>query len=357
MSPAEPAHLDIAAGSNPGVSGKNNEDRFAVSTQAAGPGREQPSVLAVVSDGIGGHRAGEVAAEIAVETITQLVANANTEDPVSVLEEAITNASQAIYRESESEADHRGMGATCACAWVIGDQLYTASVGDSRIYLVRNGRIHQLTTDHTWIQEAIDQGVLTADEARGHPNAHVIRRYLGSRTAVVPDVRLRLRTGESEEQSRANQGLPLRPGDLIMLCSDGLTDLVTDEEILATLSNENQNDAVDTLIDLANERGGHDNITIVLLHVPQPEMATMPVGVAPATSPNPQPRIATMPVGVAPAASPDPQPKSPAIFPQLVAPRSRLFLFACLSVIGLLAVGALLVGGLYSFFDGFSLFP
>jgi protein phosphatase len=343
MRQAERPHLDIAASSHPGISGKNNEDRFAVSSQPGGLDRE-PSVLAVIADGIGGHRAGEVAAEIAVETITRVVAGGEPGEPVALLEAAISAASQAIFQQSESEAEQKGMGATCACAWVIGERLYTASVGDSRIYLMRSGRIHQLTTDHTWIQEAIDQGVLTADEARGHPNAHVIRRYLGSRQAVVPDLRLRLRKGESDEQSRANQGLPLRPGDLVVLCSDGLTDLVSDEEIQETLKTQPQDQAVDALIDLANQRGGHDNITVISLQVPQAETAAVPVVAV--KSAQAEPEVAQ--TQRIPVAAPVAKARTE---------RSRLYLLGCLGVAGLLVLGVVLLGGLYSLLDRFNLSP
>jgi protein phosphatase len=159
------------------------------------------------------------------------------------------------------------MGATCACAWVIKDRLYTASVGDSRIYLVRNQKIRQLTIDHTWVQEALDHGALTPDQARNHPNVHVIRRYLGSEQPVEPDFRLKLEAGESDSQAERNQGFRLRRGDRLLLCSDGLTDLVEDEEIRAALQTNQLDAAVQYLINLANHRGGHDNITVVALHV------------------------------------------------------------------------------------------
>jgi protein phosphatase len=173
------------------------------------------------------------------------------------------------------------MGATCACAWVIGNRLFTASVGDSRIYLLRGGRILQLTTDHTWVQEAIDSGVLTPDQARRHPNAHVIRRYLGSRQGVVPDLRLRLQpaaAGQSDFAAETNQGATLLPGDLVLLCSDGLTDVVSDDEILRQIRQGGRlEDGLNQLLDLANRRGGPDNITMILLRMPPGESPTTPM--------------------------------------------------------------------------------
>ena len=279
MIPAERAHLTVTAVSHPGMTRKNNEDRYAVSAYTTPGEHALPSVLAVVADGIGGHRAGEVAAEIAVETICADIARSDASQPVQTLREAIVHAGQAISEMAATDAELEGMGSTCACAWVIGSHLYTAAVGDTRIYLIREDRIHQLTTDHTWVQEAIEHGVLAPEEARKHPNAHVIRRFLGSQQEVVPDTRLRLRPGESDAQADANQGLQLHPGDILVLCSDGLTDLVNDNEILSTLRTRNNRGALEDLVKQSNRRGGHDNVTILTLAVPTIESPTIPVSV------------------------------------------------------------------------------
>ena len=114
----------------------------------------------------------------------------------STIEDAVTEASDAVAAHAASNEDLRGMGATCAMAWIIGDELHTAYVGDSRIYLMRAGRIQQLTTDHTWVQEAMEKGILTPEQARTHPNVHVIRRYLGSAEPPEPDFRLKWFDGE-----------------------------------------------------------------------------------------------------------------------------------------------------------------
>lgn len=269
MIAVDKAHLFVAARSHPGMSGKANEDRYLVAAYQLKKFSATPAVLAVVTDGIGGHRGGEVAAEIAVNVIRQVVSGSNGSRPVEILRQALLNASQAIYQKAGTDQNLQGMGTTCACTWIIGDRLYTSSVGDSRIYLIRDGHIQQLTTDHTWIQEALDQGLLTAEQARSHPNAHVIRRYLGSRNLINPDTRLRLKASETNAQAEANQGCRLRPGDQILLCSDGLTDLVAEAEILAMIKDGHSAKAIDQLVDLANQRGGHDNITVVTLGIPQ----------------------------------------------------------------------------------------
>jgi protein phosphatase len=185
------------------------------------------------------------------------------------IEDAVTEASDAIAAHSASNDNLRGMGATCAIAWIIGDQLYTAYVGDSRIYLMRGGRIQQVTVDHSWVQEAIEKGLLTPELAREHPNVHVIRRYLGSPEPPDPDFRLKVFDGESDQQAEANQGLQLLPEDVLLLCSDGLTDLVWNDEILETIrTRPSLKESARALVDLANSRGGHDNTTVVLISVP-----------------------------------------------------------------------------------------
>ena len=185
-----------------------------------------------------------------------------------LLEEAwdVIEASEAIAAHAASNENLNGMGATCATAWVVGDKLHTAYVGDSRIYLIRGGRIQQLTVDHTWVQEAIDKGVLTPEAARQHPNVHVIRRYLGSPTPPEPDFRLKLFNDEGDQHAENNQGLHMMPGDTLLLCSDGLTDLLWNDEILEVIrSKPTLKEASKALIEIANSRGGHDNITVVLI--------------------------------------------------------------------------------------------
>lgn len=264
------AHLHVSALSHAGMSGKNNEDRYSVSSFQLGKDDPRPAVFAVIADGIGGHRAGEVAAELAVNYISQGVADSNARKPLNILENAIQEASQSIAAHSAGRNDEAGMGSTCACAWIIENKLYIASVGDSRIYLLRGKFIRQITTDHTWVQEAIEKGILTPDEARNHPNVHVIRRHLGGLQLPNVDFRLKLDDAESDEEAEANQGYELDAGDVVLLCSDGLTDLVWDDEILKMIrSKKDLKSAAEALVDLSNQRGGHDNITVILISMPR----------------------------------------------------------------------------------------
>ena len=270
MIPTDRAHLNVAAQTHAGMTGKNNEDRYAITSFLLSEDDPTPVLFAVVADGIGGHRAGEVAAELAVDHITQAIAESDAYRPKKVLEQAIHEASDAIADHAASSDEKKGMGATCACIWIIGDKLYTATVGDSRIYLLREGRIQQLSTDHTWVQEAIEKNIITPEMAHDHPNVHVIRRYLGSPEPPEVDFRLRTYASEADALAEDNQGMQVSSGDTFLICSDGLTDLVWNDEISEIIRAKPTLKAVaQELVDTANKRGGHDNTTVVLITAPQ----------------------------------------------------------------------------------------
>lgn len=266
-------HLGLGTYTHPGLSGKTNEDRLAVASFQGASGR--PVLFVVVSDGIGGHQAGEVAAALTVKTVVEHVAGSDGAEPVRIMEAAIHAASHAIFQQAAARMDQTGMGSTCACAWIEGDRLYTAYVGDSRIYLVREGRLIRTSVDHTWIQEALEKGIITPDEVLGNLNAHVLRRHLGGVEPPLVDTRLRLSSTENDARARANQGLPLRSADIVLLCSDGLTDMVRDEEILQVITERHGlKSAAEALVNCANENGGRDNTTVVLIGRPRPMVRT-----------------------------------------------------------------------------------
>jgi protein phosphatase len=261
--------LIVGFQTHPGEKGKNNEDRATVVSYRPASGDKGNLVLAIVADGIGGKRSGEVASQIAIDTIPAVLDQTDSTSYLDLLTRGFVNASKAIARQVTSNPAHEGMGTTCAAVVVANRRLYTAYIGDSRIYLLRDGAIRQVTVDHTWVQKAIEHGILTPEEARKHPNRHVVLRYLSTQSDPTPDFRLKLTDAESAEDSNRNQGLPLKSGDVILLCSDGLTDLVDDPEILAAFQqNATPQAAVDALTLMARYRGGFDNITIVALKVP-----------------------------------------------------------------------------------------
>jgi len=271
--PSNQNHLTTAAITDPGSRGRINEDSYQITSFTIGDNDDTPVLLAVVADGIGGHKAGEVASRITVETIIRAVAESDVSDPQWVLKSALLEANHSITSEAAEDDEKKGMGSTVACALIIDAALYIATLGDSRIYLIRDNIIRQLNIDHTWVQEALDVGVINSEEARSHPRRHLIRSYLGSSDPIKPDLRLYLSDNENLEQAKANQGLPLLPMDQILLCSDGLSDLVADEEIIDILQGGGTHDEqLQKLVDLANLRGGHDNITVVLLQSPGEEL-------------------------------------------------------------------------------------
>ncbi len=263
------AHLNVEAHSHQGMTGKNNEDRYAVASFRVSEKDHTPVLFAVLADGIGGHKGGEVAAELAVNHIMQSVARGDGKFSRHMIEQAVNEASSAIAAHSAANENLQGMGATCAIVWIIDNKLYTAYVGDSRIYLLRGGRIQQLTVDHSWVQEAIEKGILKPEHARDHPNVHVIRRYLGSPVPPEPDFRLNLFDGEGAHHAENNQGVEIQPNDVILMCTDGLTDLVWNDEILEIVrTRPSLKEASRALVNLANERGGFDNITVILIGAP-----------------------------------------------------------------------------------------
>ena len=279
----------FAALSEPGLVREINEDRFSVTSFRTEQRPRMLSLLAVICDGVGGEQAGEVAAEMAVNLITGSIAKTSGSDPVTALQTAIQQASTAVRLEAQNTESRRGMASTAACAWILGCMLYTATVGDSRIYLLRDGKITQLSTDHTWLQEALEMGMIQADETENHPNAHIIRRFLGSENPPEVDFRIRGLDGAD-----ANQGMELMTGDLLFLCTDGCSDLVKPDEILASLEHSPLQEGLSAVKRLAYERGGKDNITMITVQIPK--------GIRPVAKKGRAIRLVLFAVGVALAA-------------------------------------------------------
>ena len=271
MSPSP--HLPVAAITNPGRIRQKNEDRLKVTPFRVSRLKPPSAILAVLADGVGGHPAGDIAAQMAVDSVSRRVQRSLGSDPAKALAKAITAASREIYSYGLKHPACLGLGTTIACSLVIGRQLYTANAGDTRIYLVRGRRILQLSEDHTWVREMLDRRLITPEDAAHHPNAHVIRRFLGSPQPPEVDLRLRLSTTESDYVSLQNQGTELLPGDQLILCTDGLTDLVKDSEIREIVEQHGNPLALDILVGLANDRGGVDNISIILLSIPETNTA------------------------------------------------------------------------------------
>jgi len=225
-----------------------NEDSFFVL-----PSKERG--LFIVADGMGGHAAGEVASEMAVQIIARELndmKDLHSEGAREKMAESIRIANRAIYDRTIAESDKQGMGTTASVLVVAGARFIIGQVGDSRIYRLRDGALSQLTKDHSYVQEQVDAGLLTPEQARYHPYSNVITRCVGASEEVEPDVF----TGE------------LRVGDVFLVASDGLTGMVDDRRLQQLLlSRASAGRVVDALIAEANYRGGLDNITAVVVQV------------------------------------------------------------------------------------------
>jgi PPM family protein phosphatase len=214
------------------------------------------ATLFAVADGMGGHQAGEIASGMALQPVEELDGQhfADAGAAQQALVEAITEANRSVVEEATANPERRGMGTTLTAVMVRDGRLHVAHVGDSRAYLLRDGeRISQLTTDHTLVEQLIQEGRLSRDEASTHPQRSVITRAIGVDRSVQVD---------------SLPPLELQPGDQVLLCSDGLTGPVEDAEIADILADIDDGDAAcRALIDAANDSGGPDNITVVLLRV------------------------------------------------------------------------------------------
>ncbi len=259
--------MQIGHASHPGRSGKNNEDYYGIFSVATSGGE---CVVAAVADGIGGSVGGEQASRQTIAAISQFLKDQHyvATSLGQRLDQAIRLANHAVYEKSQTEPALLGMGTTIVAAALDSDRLYIVHAGDSRAYLVRGGRAYQLTLDHSWAQEAIEAGRISVEDAKTHPNRHVIRRYLGINEDVETDLRvLDPGQGKSRPARPVTVASPIltRPGDAILLCTDGLTDEVGDEEIAKIVARHAPEDAARRLIDAANAAGGADNITAVIL--------------------------------------------------------------------------------------------
>lgn len=207
--------------------------------------------LFIVADGMGGHKAGDYASKCTVDTMKEVVARSLERDPAIILREAIEEANRRIHEKAGEDAEYEGMGTTVVAATILGNILQIANVGDSRLYII-NEEIIQVTKDHSLVEEMIRMGGLDRDAARTHPDKNIITRAVGVSEQVLVD----FFTVELTKQ------------DTILLCSDGLTNMLDDEEILMIV--RGQRDVVEKaqqLVHMANERGGRDNISVVLLEV------------------------------------------------------------------------------------------
>jgi len=222
---------------------ESNEDAFLVDAR---------SDLYIIADGMGGYAAGEVASRIAVDSLKEVLSGPHDGKAAVRLQDAVQEANARIC-DSQAQADQRQMGTTLVAMVVENERAIIGHVGDSRAYLLREGALRRLTSDHSWVNEQVKLGLLSDEAAQRHPMRNIVTRALGSRTEATAELR--------------EEGI--RSGDVFLLCSDGLNTMVPDPEIEAILqrSGEDPERACRELVSRANERGGEDNTTVVVVHV------------------------------------------------------------------------------------------
>jgi len=246
--------LSIGAATDVGQVRRLNEDSIGTPKLMRVPARLQQAKgdLLVVADGMGGHAAGEVASQMAVRVVFKAFYSAAESDVSSSLRRAIESANAQIHALAATDMEMGGMGTTLVAAVIRGDELSVANVGDSRAYLVRAGRIRQMSRDHSWVAESVAAGLISEAEAKSHPQRSLITRSLGARPKVEVDL------------FRAR----LQPGDCLILCSDGLTNEVSDASILDLVGHNDAAVAATSLVDRANQGQGRDNVSVVVAQVP-----------------------------------------------------------------------------------------
>jgi len=239
-------HITAAGRTDVGVIRSGNEDSYLMVPDRG---------IFVVADGMGGHAAGEVASEMAVRFVAReldSLRGLSDEQVAERMRTAIRTANAAIFQRTLTEHDKRGMGTTATVLTLYETRFLIGQVGDSRAYLLRDGRLNQLTKDHSYVQEQVDAGYLTPEQARSHPYSNVITRCVGANSDVMPDI----------------YAGTVKPRDVFLLASDGLTGMLEDYQLAELLSPDRMpQDEVDALISEANRHGGLDNITAIIVRV------------------------------------------------------------------------------------------
>ena len=247
-------HITSAGRTDVGVIRSGNEDSFRMIPDRG---------IFVVADGMGGHAAGEVASEMAVRIVADEIHSLrglNDQQVADRMRAAIRTANGQIFQRTLTEHDKRGMGTTVTALTLYSTRFLIGQVGDSRAYLLRDGKLSQLTKDHSYVQEQVDAGYLTPEQARTHPYSNVITRCVGANSDVMPDI----------------YGGAVKARDVFLLASDGLTGMLEDYQLAELLSPDRMpEDEVDALVAEANRHGGLDNITAIIVRVdsidPPPE--------------------------------------------------------------------------------------
>lgn len=248
--------IEVASLSDLGHQRENNEDACLYWEPSADEEFARKGRLAIVADGMGGYEGGQEASRLAVETVRDVYDTAFQGDPQATLLEAFANAHERIQDYAESHPGFHGMGTTCTALVLLGRRLSIAHVGDSRLYRVSGSGISRLTRDHSYVSRLVESGIVRSEDAEKHPQRHILTAALGAGLGVLAD--------------SAEPGLLLEDGDSLVLCTDGLWGVVSEEEIVTAVSARSAAEACSVMVNLALERGGPDNITVQVLSVTSP---------------------------------------------------------------------------------------
>ncbi len=237
--------MEVSSATSVGCIRSLNEDSFFVSEPDS-----KGTVLAIVADGMGGHNAGEVASGKAVGILQNGIFRETDMSAKDVLIKAVEDANQEIYEMSINKKNLSGMGTTITACLAMENSVTAVQVGDSRLYLIRKDKISQITKDHSLVEMLVENGTITKEEAKNHPQKNIITRAVGTDKTVEADI----------------YEFSVKKGDTVLLCSDGLVNMVDDEEILSVIkSAETLDAAANTLVSQAEKAGGTDNITVILI--------------------------------------------------------------------------------------------
>ncbi|MGN0383868.1 MAG: Stp1/IreP family PP2C-type Ser/Thr phosphatase [Eubacterium sp.] len=239
---------------NVGLTRSVNQDYIYASVEAVG---NLPNLF-IVADGMGGHKAGEVASRYTVDNFVNFVSTCESKDPIYILDEGIHFANRQLIELAKGNPDYQGMGTTFVVATIIAGTIYIANVGDSRLYLL-NGDIKQITRDHSLVEEMVSMGELDKSQARTHYKKNIITRAMGAESTVIADL----------------FEIEVNDGDMVLMCSDGLSNMIDDYDLRKiAMSSKELPEAVHRLIDEANKNGGKDNISVVLIEPDYNEVET-----------------------------------------------------------------------------------
>jgi len=238
----------VFAKSDIGKMRDNNQDYYYISSP------EDQVQLYILADGMGGYKGGEIASNLATEAVRRYVQDNFSkitkvrDEILELVKNAIQYANMVVYEKSKEQKELEGMGTTLEVCLIYNNKAYIGHIGDSRIYRIRKGTMKKLTKDHSYVQQLVEDGKITKEEAKTHPKKNMLTKALGCTIYIEPDIRAR----------------NIEPGDILVMCSDGLTNMVKEEEVFEIVT-EKPEVATDRLIEKANQAGGYDNITVIII--------------------------------------------------------------------------------------------